>query len=177
MTNGSRRKCAWSGAAFALLFAISAAPARADEIWVAPTVQQDLGGLGIGSNTVWPATAAGAVRLAWSVPENLQFFKHAKLVLLPHGAGDGQVHVIVCPAQNSDPAVGANCITPPRVSYTGSSNRLVEVDISGWIGPIVGTPGANYLAVIAYTTPNTATDHIVGLRFEYEAKTPAGIAT
>jgi len=59
----------------------------ADEVWVASTGQQESGGVGIASNTVWPATAFGAVRLAWSVPENLQYFKYARLVLIPHGAG------------------------------------------------------------------------------------------
>jgi hypothetical protein len=71
----------------ALAIVAFAKPSSADEIWVAPTRQQDTGGLGIASNTVWPATAFGAVRLAWSVPENLQYFKYARLVLIPHGAG------------------------------------------------------------------------------------------
>jgi hypothetical protein len=123
-------------------------------------------------------TPFGAVRFAWSVPDNLQYFKYAKLVLIPHGAGgEGQVHIIVCPAQNNDPVVGPNCITPPGVAYPGPPNRLVEVDISGLIGPSVGAPGTGYLAVLAYTTPNIATDHIVGLRFEYEPRTPNGVAT
>ena len=162
----------------ALSIVAFAAPARADEIWVVPTLQQDTGGLGIASNTVWPVTPFGAVRFAWSVPDNLQYFKYAKLVLIPHGAGgEGQVHVIVCPAKNNDPVVGPNCITPPGVAYPGPPNRLVEVDISGYIGPSVGAPGTGYLAVLAYTTPNIATDHIVGLRFEYEPKTPTGVAT
>ena len=63
------------------------APARADEVWVAPTSQADLGGLGIGSNGVWPATPAGAVRLAWAVPDDLQTFQSAKVVLIPHTPG------------------------------------------------------------------------------------------
>jgi len=46
--------------------------AAANEMWVAPTYQQDVGGLGIGSNTVWPVTAAGAVRFAWASPNDLQ---------------------------------------------------------------------------------------------------------
>jgi len=162
----------------ALSIVAFAAPARADEIWVVPTLQQDTGGLGIASNTVWPVTPFGAVRFAWSVPDNLQYFTHAKLVLIPHGAGgEGQLHIIVCPAQNNELVVGPNCITPPGVAYPGPPNRLVEVDISGLIGPSVGVPGTGYLAVLAYTTPNIATDHIVGLRFEYEPKTPTGVAT
>jgi hypothetical protein len=159
------------------VIALMPARARADEIWVAPTAQQDLGGLGIGSNVIWPATAAGAVRLAWSVPDNLQSFTNAKLVLIPHGAGsEGLLHIYVCPAQSND-LVLANCAAPPPVAYAGAPNRLVEVDISDAIGASVGTAGVSYLAVLAYTTPTTATDHIVGLRFEYEAKTPAGVAT
>ena len=64
-----------------------AAPARADEIWVAPTAQQDLGGLGIASNVVWPASAFGVVRLAWSVPDNLKTLQSAKVVLIPPWSG------------------------------------------------------------------------------------------
>ena len=60
---------------------------RANEIWIAPTVQQDLGGIGIASNGTWPATPAGAVRLAWGVPEDLQTFTRARLVLIPHAPG------------------------------------------------------------------------------------------
>ena len=41
----------------------------------------------------------------------------------------------------------------------------------------IGVPGANYLAVLAYSTPTTTTDHIVGLRFAYEPAPPAGVAT
>ena len=51
------------------------------------------------------------------------------------------------------------------------------MEIGGFIAPRLGTPGANYLAVIAYTTPTTATDHIVGLRFSYAPKTPPNAAT
>jgi len=59
------------------------AAAHADEIWVAPTYQQDLGGLGVGMNTTWPATQNGAVRLAWAIPASLQAFQGAKLLLIP----------------------------------------------------------------------------------------------
>jgi hypothetical protein len=45
---------------------------RADEIWVAPTYQDDFGGVGVASNAVWPVTKIGVVRLAWAVPDDLQ---------------------------------------------------------------------------------------------------------
>ena len=34
-------------------------------------------------------------------------------------------------------------------------------------------PGAQYLAVVAYTTPTTTTDHIVGMRFTFEGDRPS----
>jgi hypothetical protein len=55
-----------------LLWFAATGRAAADEIWIAPTYQQDIGGLGIGSNVTWPATVVGAARLAWAIPNNLQ---------------------------------------------------------------------------------------------------------
>jgi hypothetical protein len=144
-------------------------PARADEIWVAPTAQQDLGGLGIGSNTFWPATAVGAVRLAWSVPDNLKSLQSAKVVLIPHspGTGPSTLTLLVCSSKNGDAAT-ANCAAPSSKSFVGVANQLMEIEVASILLPYIGSPGANYLAVVAFTTPTTATDHIVGLRFGYE---------
>jgi len=50
------------------LFITTATVAHADEIWIAPTYQQDIGGLGVASSAFWPVTAAGVVRLALAVP-------------------------------------------------------------------------------------------------------------
>jgi hypothetical protein len=65
----------------------------------------------------------------------------------------------------------------PVLCFTGVVNQLAEVVIGPSIASRIGTPGANYLAVLAYSTPTTTTDHIVGLRFGYEPNTPAGVAT
>ena len=153
----------------ALALSVFAAPARADDIWVPPTAQQDFGGLGIASNGVWPASAFGLVRLAWSVPDNLQALQSAKVVLIPHSpaAGPSTLHLYICSSRDGE-AVTNNCAGPVSRSFTGVANTLVEVEIAGFLAPFIGTPGANYLAVIAYTTPTTTTDHIVGLRFGYE---------
>jgi hypothetical protein len=155
-----------------------AAPARADEIWVAPTAQQDLGGLGIGSNVVWPASALGAVRLAWSVPDNLNALQSAKVVLIPHGpAGASTLSMLVCSSKDGE-LVTNNCAGPSSKPFVvGVANQLVEVEIAGFLAPFIGTPGATYLSVIAYTTPTTGSDHIVGLRFGYEPTKASGVAT
>ena len=158
----------------AALIAAASGRAHADEIWVAPTYQQDVGGLGVASNGLWPVTAVGAVRLAWAVPNDLQAFQSAKVVLIPAAPGGAaNLNVFVCPAQNSN-IVTAGCAGPVATAFTGVANTLTEVDISAALASKVGAPGANYLAVVAYTTPTTGTDHIVGLRFAYAPKPPTG---
>ena len=164
-------------AACGLVLVVHAAPAYADEIWVAPTYQQDLGGVGASSNTFWPVTAAGAARLAWAVPNDLQALQSAKVALIPGTAtAASSLNVFICTAQNHDLA-GAACSGPFAQTFSAFANQLTEVEIGGMLAPRLGTPGVHYLAVLAYTTPTTATDHVVGLRFTYAPKTPAGIAT
>ena len=170
----NRAQVLFTTAVLAIAFAVS--PARADEIWVAPTYQQDVGGLGIGSNALWPVTAVGAVRLAFGIPGNLQTFQGAKVALIPHAGGSATLNVLICAAQNGT-AVVADCVGPLPQAFTGVANQLVEVDITSMLAPRIGTPGANYLAVVAYTVPTTTTDHIVGLRFSYAPQFPAGAAT
>jgi hypothetical protein len=150
---------------------LSASPARANEIWVTPTYQQDTGGFGIGSNTVWPVTANGSVRLAWAVPGDLVAIREARLALIPHSSDPSSLNGIACTAEHGD-LVGASCTKFVRV-FTGVVNRLVEIDLSDALAAYVGTPGANYIAVFLQTTPTQATDHIVGLRFTYEPTLPA----
>jgi hypothetical protein len=162
--------------AFSVLIAFTGS-AAADEMWIAPTLQQDLGGLGIASNVVWPVTVVGASRFAWGVPDNLETFQGAKVVLIPHAPGGAAtLNVIVCAAQNGQP-VNGTCAGPIAHPFTGVANRLSEVDISADLAPRVGTAGLNNLAVVAYTSPTTTTDHFVGLRFVFNPTEPAGVAT
>ena len=165
----SLRIRAFAPACGLVLAVMAAAPGRAaaDEVWVSPTYQQDLGGLGVGSNTIWPASAAGAVRFAWAIPNDLQTFQAAKVVLIPHGpSGAATLNVVVCQAQSGSLAL-SGCAALSSQVFNGVTNQLLEVDVSGAIAPKIGVPGANYLAVLAYTSPSAATDHIVGLRFAY----------
>ena len=174
---GAVKRAARAGVLACAVLLCGTAMARANEIWVAATAQQDLGGVGIGSNGIWPATPAGAVRLAWGVPEDLQTFTRARLVLIPHPPGGAAtLTVYVCAAKSGD-AAAAGCTGPFNHPFTGAANQLLEVDISAAIAPQVGLAGTNHLSIVAFTTPTTSTDHIVGLRFAYEAVTPAGVAT
>src|SRR5262245_31060439 len=95
-----------------------ALPAHAQELWVAPTYQTDTGGVGVGSNTFWPVTPAGVVRLAFGVPNNLQTFQGAKIVLIPNApVGSSTAVVYVCSAKQSD-LVGAACTGPSFFPFT-----------------------------------------------------------
>src|SRR5262245_2891696 len=99
MATHGRRSIGVIWAVCALAAGLSA-PAHADEIWVAPTHQQDVGGLGVGIAATWPATPIGAVRLAWAVPADIETFRSAKLVLIPSSSSSTPVLTFfVCPAQ------------------------------------------------------------------------------
>ena len=136
-----------------------ARPLQASEIWVAPTYQQDLGGLGVGSNVLWPVTATGAVRLAWSIPSDLQTFQSAKLVLIPSASTSATLTLYLCPAQATQ-MVTSNCSGPFTQGFTGVANQLLEVDVTAAVAAHLGTPGISYLSALAFTTPTTTTDHI-----------------
>jgi hypothetical protein len=139
----------------------------AEEVWVAPTSQQDVGGFEVASNVVWPVTPIGAVRFVWSLPDDLQTFQGAKVAIIPASSdGASTLSVMVCPAQNGA-AVTTGCSSLSAQGFTGKPNQLVEVEIGPMLSPIMALPGTKYLAVLAFTMPTTTTDHIVGLRFSY----------
>jgi hypothetical protein len=160
--------CVYRTGLIAIAFvAASAGQARADEIWVAPTSQADIGGLGVASNVFWPVTPIGAVRLAFPIPVDLKTLQTAKVVLIPTVSSASTLNLYVCSALDGTMA-GAACQGPFSHSFTGVANQLREVDISSSLAGSLGSPFARpYLAVLAYTSPTTTTDHMVGLRFTY----------
>jgi hypothetical protein len=158
-------------ACFCVVFAAS--PSHGNEIWVAPTYQADAGGLG-SANGVWPVTAIGASRLVLAVPDDLQTFQAARIALIRNApAGAAMMHLYVCSAQNST-MVGASCSPLFSLPFTSVVNQLIEVDVSAALAAHVTDPGNRYIAVAAYTTPTTKTDHIVGMRFVFGGTTVAG---
>jgi hypothetical protein len=159
-----------------LALALGAAPAHANEIWIAPTHQQDLGGLGVGSHAIWPVTAAGVARLSWAIPDDLKTFQRARLVLIPQAAAAGAtLTVYVCKAAGAE-IVTAACAGPFTQTFSSTANQLLEIDVSAAIGPQIGAAGQNHLAVVAFTSSAT-TDRILGLRFAYDPVLPDGAAT
>ena len=140
----------------------------ASEIWVAPTYQNDAGGVGAASNFVWPVTNIGAVRLTLAVPDDLGTFKTAKVVLIPKAAVPAStLTIVVCSAQNGVYAL-TSCGGPIEHPLAGEANHLVEVDISAAIGPHVTSPGSGYVAILAYTGPTAVNHQILGMRVAYD---------
>src|SRR5262245_36248082 len=103
---------------------VTALPAAANEMWVAPTSQQDIGGLGVASNVIWPVTPIGVVRLAWAIPNDLQTFQSAKVAIIPAAGGASTLNVYVCPAQNTS-NVASGCVGPFSQAFTGVANQMV----------------------------------------------------
>ena len=149
-----RARCAKVFAAMWLALAW-AIPTRAQEIWVPPTLQADTGGLGVANNGIWPVTPVGAVRLAFAVPNDLQTFQNAKVVLIPNSPGGSSLLVVyACAAKQSDSVVTA-CAGPFSFPFAGVTNRLSEINITTALSTSVSLPGQNYIAVLAYTTPTS----------------------
>lgn len=105
----------------------------ADEIWVAPTYQAELGGVGIG-NGIWPVTALGAVRLAVAVPNDLESFEFAKIAVIPSAPGGSSVlHFYVCSAQNS--TLVGRAVPGPSIRRSPASRTSSSRSISAPVSP------------------------------------------
>jgi hypothetical protein len=97
--------------------------------------------------------------------------------VIPHAPGGAaNLNVLVCAAENAA-NVTANCAGPFAQAFTGVPNQLTEINVGGLMASRIGNAGANYLAVLVYSTPTAATDHIIGMRFTYTSKAPSGAAT
>ena len=139
------------------------------EIFVTPTYQADAGGLGVGvgPGTLWPATAFSAVRMIFEVPTDLQIFQSANVVLIPGPGGASDLLVVVCSGQNGDLLAAGPCDGPTVHAFTPFPGQITEVDISGIVGLHASVPGPRYLSVVAFGSPITQSDHILGMRFTY----------
>jgi hypothetical protein len=117
-------------------------------------------------------TPAGAVRFVWATPSDLTDLLSAEVAIIPGGIDSGSfLNLFVCPADTNGAVAGA-CVGPLPTIFSGTPNKLTEVDVSLSLMPHVGDPGFTYVAILAYTTPTTSTDYIVGLRMTYHAPNP-----
>ena len=158
---------------FVLMLSFLVRPALADELWVAPTYQQDFG-LGVGFNAVWPVTSLSAVRLAFGVPNDLQALQAAKLVLIPEADVAATVWVMACSGQDGEAT--STCAAWVPTNFIGISDRLTEVDISTTVTPHLAFPGTGYVALTAVVLDQDFNlvpgNHVLGLRLAYDTVDP-----
>ncbi len=121
MISDRRRRCLLS--ALLPLFVLAlAGRSRANDVWLTPTSQQDLGGLEVASNAFWPVTPAGVVRFVWATPSDLTDLLSAKVALIPGSTDAASVlSLYVCPADNNGAAAGA-CVGPLPTSFSATAN-------------------------------------------------------
>ena len=107
------------------------------------------------------------------MPDDLDTFTSAKVVLIPEAPGGATtLGVFVCAAQDTDPVGPGLCNPQVDHAFIGVVNQLHEIDITAAVAPLVGAAGLTNLAVLAYTAPTTLTDRIVGMRFTYDPVAP-----
>lgn len=145
--------------------------AVANEIWIAPTYQHDLGGVGTAVQT-WPVSILGQVRFAFAVPADFLRLTGATLLLVPQSAvGRADVNLVICRARDAE-LVGVRCATGNPVRFSGAADTLVAVDIRTELEPQLGPAGVTYMAVMATISPASKSDHFLGLRLTYDAAVP-----
>ena len=74
-----------------------------------------------------------------AIPNDLQTFQSARVVLIPHAPGGAaSLRVIVCAAQHGTTVVG-DCSAAATLPFTGVANQLVEIDVSASLASRIGT--------------------------------------
>jgi hypothetical protein len=153
-----------------IAFVVLGSSAHAAEMWIVPTLQQDLGGFGVGSNLFWPVSAIGATRLAWSVPDDFRSYENVRIrVIRDAPAVATTLTFYLCHAAPFSAVPVSDCHGPfSQPIGSGNANLLVTVDIGFQLSPFLQA-GHDY-ALVAFTGA-VATDHILGMKFSYHAIT------
>jgi len=135
--------------------------AGAHEIWVEPIHQANIEPpLLIGT---WPVTGFGVARFGFSVPDNMASFVAARVVMRPRSSAASTTYsVAVSVSQDGLPQNQAtNVQVNQPLSLTG--NEMKEVEISGAMAALLGSPGRDYVSVL-FVTPgrDVTTNHVLG---------------
>ncbi len=153
-----------------LLVCCLPASSKAHEIWVAPTHLSNEPPLMVGT---WPTTAMGAARFAFAIPDNMASFTRAVVVLLPLADATGKFSIVGLIGQDSE-LLNADIELMQDVPIVVNAHTITEVDVTSFFTQLIDTDsaGADYVGVIFWMSTQTATDHVLGLRFTYDG--PAG---
>jgi hypothetical protein len=141
------------------LLQISAIPALANEIWVTPSEPE----LSLGN---WSATINGNAHFSFGVPDNMESFTSAKILIISTKHLNFKYDVNITVASNGQSYKnGVESELNNQESVT--AKELSEIDVSG-IVPSTLVPGRDHIS-IAFSPHLGALPYIrvVGLRFTY----------
>jgi hypothetical protein len=143
-----------------LFFWLLLGPALGNTVWVNPAAKYSGGEV---SN--WAVTQGCDTHFTFAVPENLESFTSAKIVVIGTKSGNAAYDAHLSLSRKSKGhGFFTNSKTDVPVALTG--NRLQEIDVSDLI-PAGLQAGADYLTLHFVTTPVLAA-RVVGLKFQYE---------
>ena len=154
------------------VFQVFAGLAQGNEIWVTPAERHADGAVGN-----WAVTDVGDTHFSFAVPDNMQGFLGAKVVLIGN-----QLRSI-----SYDLHLSVSGLNQPHNDFTDLRTdipvvllrgQITEIDVS-FIIPGSLTPGVDYLTLAFVTNPKLSAK-IIGLRFQFEGpegpEGPAGPA-
>lgn len=152
------KRCLRIGAALFGLCAVLAMPAAADEIWIAPG---EKGSVAVGD---WGLTPAGNAHFTFAVPESLDGFTGAQVMVIgkKNGPITYDLHLSISRDGESQDAFTADATDLPA---TLSTDELTALDASALFPAL--TAGEDVVALHFRASPQGDL-RVVGLRFQFE---------
>jgi len=157
--------------ALALSMFLLAAPGFAEEIWIEPVFPA-----GVNSTSfLWSVTGGGYTFFSFGVPDDMESFKSARIVLLPESSSAAaETYQVLIEVKRNGEVVSTEDWSLDTNTETTVDDTLLEIDISTQLEAElnVTSPGNDIVSVFfRFSGPGTAdTDgRAVGMRFAYDS--------
>ena len=152
-----------------VLLALGAStPAMAEEVWVAPThfLPEAL------DIFPWSTTGSGFVSFGFSVPDDMESYVGATVVLIPASSFTGSYDVYGNVKADMELA-GIGTVFSLAVPVTVTASEISEVDISPLLAGEMDadSPGNDYVSIFFWfpTSPGLEDAKVLGMRFIYDS--------
>lgn len=148
--------------------ALTSTGASGDEIWVQPTHFATPA-----LNFLWPTTGSGFASFAVAVPDDMEAFVSASVVLLPSASG-AVTYDAYAQSRRGGEIVSTSDFAPSIGNpLTLVTNGVQEVDVTGLVASVLDStsPGNDLVTLFFWFptgSPAQATGRVLGLRFVYE---------
>lgn len=142
-----------------------------EEIWIAPTFPAGVNA----TSFVWPVTGSGFAFFTFGVPDDLESFDSAAIVLLPASSSPGaETYQVFVEVKRGGEVVSSADWSIDNNAAATVQDRLQEIDISSQLAAELDTSSAGSDLVSLFfwfPGPGTASTEgrVVGMRFKYDA--------